>query len=86
MTFTRTFGKAAPKRGMRMVAINPGAIATDRIEMLLRARAAREFGDADRWVEFQADMPFGRLGHPDEIASAVAFLASPRSAYTTGRC
>jgi hypothetical protein len=29
-------------------------------------------------------MPFGRMGKPEEIGWAVAFLASPRSGYTTG--
>lgn len=31
-----------------------------------------------------AQMPFGRYGKPDEIASAIVFLSSPASAYTTG--
>lgn len=84
MAFTRSLGKAAPKDGMRVVGINPGPVGTDRIEMLLRARAIREFGDETRWHEYQRAMPFGRPASPEEIASAVAFLASPRSGYTTG--
>ena len=84
MSFTRALGKSAAKDGMRVVGINPGPIATDRIEMLLRARAARELGDAERWEQFTTSMPYGRPGTPEEIASAVAFLASPRSAYTNG--
>ena len=31
-----------------------------------------------------APMPFGRMGLPEEIGAAVAFLASPLSGYTTG--
>ena len=38
----------------------------------------------DRWRELTAGMPFGRAATPREIANAVAFLASPVSAYTTG--
>ena len=84
MALTRALGKSAKADGMRVVGINPGPVATDRIEMLLRARAQREFGDETRWQEFHKSMAFGRPAHPEEIASAVAFLASSRSGYTTG--
>ena len=52
--------------------------------MLLRARAERELGDAERWSEMLSGMAFGRAATPEEIGDAVAFLASPRSGYTTG--
>jgi NAD(P)-dependent dehydrogenase (short-subunit alcohol dehydrogenase family) len=41
-------------------------------------------GDAGRWLELCKDMPFGRPGKPEDIADGVAFLASPRSGYTSG--
>ncbi len=84
MAFTRALGKAAPDDGMRVVGINPGPVATERLTMLLRARAERELGDAARWPELCRAMTFGRPAEPEEIASAVAFLASPRSGYTSG--
>ncbi len=84
MAFTRALGKASSKDSVRVVGINPGPVATDRMEMLLRARAQRELGDAARWQEFHSTMPFGRPAKPEEIADAVAFLASPRSGYKTG--
>ena len=84
MAFTRTLGRAAPGDGMRVVGINPGPVATGRIETLLRARALRDFGDESRWQEFHKTMAFGRPASAEEIANAVAFLASPRSGYTTG--
>lgn len=84
MAFTRALGKASPADNVRVVGINPGPIATKRLEMLSRARAAQQLGDPERWRELFAKMPFGRAGEPAEIANAVAFLASPRSAYTSG--
>jgi NAD(P)-dependent dehydrogenase (short-subunit alcohol dehydrogenase family) len=84
MAFTRALGKGAPADGLRVVGINPGATATMRLEMLMRHRAAEALGDGDRWLELCKDMPFGRPGTPQEIGDAVAFLASPRSGYTTG--
>ncbi len=84
MGFTRALGRAAPADGLRVVGINPGPVATERMEMLLRARAERSLGDAGRWRELCARMPFGRPAEPDEIGAAVAFLASPRSGYISG--
>jgi NAD(P)-dependent dehydrogenase (short-subunit alcohol dehydrogenase family) len=84
MAFTRALGRAAPADGMRVVGINPGPVATERMTMLLRARAERDLGDPERWAELTRTMPFGRAATPEEIGDAVAFLASPRSAYTTG--
>ena len=84
MAFTKALGKQAKADGMRVVGINPGPVATDRIKMLLQARAVREFGDEARWQEFYRTMAYGRPAHPEEIADAVAFLASRRSGYTNG--
>ncbi len=84
MAFTRALGKSSPSDGVRVVAINPGSTATARLEMLLRHRAQEALGDGDRWLELCREMPFARPGKPQEIADAVAFLASPRSGYTTG--
>ncbi len=84
MAFTRALGRGAHADGVRAVAINPGPVATARLERLLRHRAATELGDADRWLDLCKGMPFGRPAQPTEIAAAVTFLASPRSAYTNG--
>ena len=84
MAFTRALGKGAPADGLRVLAINPGPVETGRLVMLRRAEAEQKFGDADRWRELSAGMPFGRAASPAEIGNAVAFLASPLSGYTTG--
>ena len=84
MAFTRALGRQAPDDGLRVVGINPGPVATDRLIMLQRDRAAKTLGDAERWQELLSGMPFGRAATPAEIGYAVAFLASPRSGYTSG--
>jgi NAD(P)-dependent dehydrogenase (short-subunit alcohol dehydrogenase family) len=84
MAFTKTLGRGAVKDGMRVVGVNPGPTATERMEVRLRAQAKEQLGDEDRWLELTRDMAFGRPGKPEEIAAAVAFLASPLSGYTSG--
>ena len=84
MAFTRSFARFAHKDGVRAAGINPGPVATERLERLMRHRAETELGDPARWLELCKPMPYGRPATPEEIANAVAFLASPRSAYTNG--
>ena len=84
MAFTRALGRASSADGIRVVAINPAGTETDRHIMLLRDQAQRQFGDPERWRELDKKLPFGRAAHPSEIAYAAAFLASPRSGYTSG--
>jgi NAD(P)-dependent dehydrogenase (short-subunit alcohol dehydrogenase family) len=84
MAFTRALGGASHADGIRVVGINPGPVATDRLKGLFRQRAEAKFGDPERYPELFAGMSFGRPATPEEIAWMVAFLASERSAYTTG--
>jgi len=84
MGFTRALGRSSTRDGIRVVGINPGAIATARQAARARAKAAALFGDATRWMEMFRDAPFGRMGTPEEIGAAVAFLASPRAGYVSG--
>lgn len=84
IAFTRALGAGAIDKGVRVVGINPGPVATDRLVTLMKKRASDAFGDPERWGELTKQMPYGRPAHPEEIAPAVCFLASDLSAYTTG--
>jgi NAD(P)-dependent dehydrogenase (short-subunit alcohol dehydrogenase family) len=84
MAFTRTLGGAASADNLRVVGINPGAIATDRLVTIMKQRAQDRLGDANRWQELMRPLPYGRAGTPEEIAWMVVFLASDRSGYTSG--
>jgi NAD(P)-dependent dehydrogenase (short-subunit alcohol dehydrogenase family) len=84
MAFTRALGGASPSDGVRVVGVNPGFVATDRVSAFYRGQAKALFNDPDRWREALPDLPFGRAATPHEIAVMVGFLASDLSAYTTG--
>ena len=84
MAFTRALGGWSLDDGIRVLGVNPGLFATDRMIKLLETRAERELGDKTRWEELLKGLPLDRAGDPQEIADLVAFLASPKSAYTSG--
>jgi len=84
MTFTRALGGRGVDDGVRVVGINPGPVETDRIVTLMKTRAQAQFGDESRYGELMARFPLGRAAKPREIADLMAFLASERSAYTSG--
>ena len=84
MAFTRALGGASHADGIRVVGINPGPVATDRLVSLYRQMAETQLGDSARYEELFKGMSFGRPAKPEEIASMAAFLASERSSYTSG--
>ncbi len=84
MAFTRAIGSRSIDQGVRVLAVNPGPVKTDRNVALLSARAQREFDDPARWPEFMQAMPLGRAAEPSECADLVVFLASARASYLSG--
>ncbi|MHB8585482.1 MAG: SDR family oxidoreductase [Thermoplasmatota archaeon] len=75
----------APKN-IRVNCILPGTVETDRMVELDADRARREGRTvSDLRVERQSAIPLGRYATPNEIASAVAWLASPQASYVTGQ-
>jgi NAD(P)-dependent dehydrogenase (short-subunit alcohol dehydrogenase family) len=72
---TQSLAVALAPHGIVVNGVAPGFVATDMTEELLAGPA----GEAIR-----AQSPFGRAGNPDDIAAAVAWLASPESQWTSG--
>jgi 3-oxoacyl-[acyl-carrier protein] reductase len=71
--------------GITINTICPGYINTSRLEKVFRKEAdsrGQDFGDFIR--QLTADIPVGRLGTTDDVATLVALLASPRAGYLTG--
>jgi 3-oxoacyl-[acyl-carrier protein] reductase len=71
---TRALARELGSRNITVNCIAPGFIATDMTAELPEAQKAALLGQ----------IPLGRLGTPEEIAHAVAFLASPLAGYITG--
>jgi len=72
--FTKSLAQEVGSRGITVNAVAPGFIDTD---------MTRELPDAQRDSLLSA-IPMARLGQPEEIAAAVAFLASKSASYITG--
>ncbi len=74
-SFTVGFAREAAPEGVRVNAVCPGLIYTD-------IHAAG--GDPGRVDRLSANVPMGRGGAPEEVASTIAWLLSDESSYTTG--
>jgi NAD(P)-dependent dehydrogenase (short-subunit alcohol dehydrogenase family) len=82
MALTQALGSRSLRHNVRVVAVNPGLIVTDRMTTLLRTQAQARFGDPERWTELVPDDP--PPGQPEQVADVVAFLASDRASHVSG--
>ena len=73
---TKTWAREYASRGLTVYAVSPGFIATDMTASEL------SLGRKDDLLK---TIPLGRIGMPEDVAHAVAFLAGPKAGYITGQ-
>jgi len=85
MNLTKALADRGVKDDVRVNAINPGSIATERLQTRIRNYAKeKDINLEEAAKRLPREMKIERFGEPVEIARAVAFLASPRAAYIQG--
>lgn len=78
ISFTKSAAKELAPQGIRVNAVAPGIVKTERFEELYEASGDKIDARIGR-------IALGRLGMPEDIADAVAFMASDRASYISGQ-
>lgn len=85
MLATAGLANAWGPRGVRVNAVNPTLTLTDRLAEGFAVDARLRNVNAEEVLrQAQSKMPLGRIATPEEVASVVLFLASPRASYVSG--
>ena len=83
--FSKCLADEVASDGITVNAVCPGYMHTDRVTDLVQQRATQTKRSTHEVLAgYVADTPAGRMGEPEELAAAVAFLASEKAGYITG--
>jgi len=83
--FSKSASRELAPLGITINSVLPGSIRTDRTIELATHRSRKDGVPVEQVLDERArEIPAGRLGEPDEIGAAVAFLCSRQAAYITG--
>ncbi len=84
-SWAKTLANETARFGITVNNVLPGATATARLEAIVNNKAVKTgVTKEEATSEMLSEIPAGRFGKPEEIASVVAFLATPAAGYVTG--
>lgn len=84
-SWSKTLSNELGPHGITVNNVLPGYTATERLQELIEAASSRQGLSEDEVIKnWKAKVPLGRFAEAQEVANAVAFLASPMAAYITG--
>src|SRR5215211_3081972 len=74
--FSRSLGGDSIRHGVRVLAVNPGPVETEKHINDTKRLAKEKFGDENRWRDVMSGLPMKRAATTDEVSGTVAFLCS----------
>jgi 3-oxoacyl-[acyl-carrier protein] reductase len=85
VNMTEALAKQYGRKGVRVNAVNPGPVATERWDYLVEIMAEEQGLTFDEAMSIaENSIPLGRICTPEEVANVVAFLASEQASFVNG--